>query len=130
MDVDALNLLLVYAYVGGRICEVLFHELGDCGIFTWRPFDAWFRLITARRNPCLIILTASVLAGHPDWGFIGVVAWSALTTGVLLLRLLQGLAVRFTSGPLVSWLSAEDVACGPHARSFRVFGGTRGAFRT
>lgn len=121
--------LLVGAYVLGRVAEGLFSLLGECSIFTWRPFDAWFRLVTARRNPCLILLTLSLLISRPDWGFVAVVGWSALTTGVLVLRLLQGLLARFTSGPLTSWLSADGVASGPHARSFRMFGGTRGAFR-
>jgi len=37
---------------------------------------------------------------------------------------------RTRGGPLQSWLSAEGVATGPHAASFRVFGGTRGAYRS
>ena len=129
LDFSAQCWLLIGAYVLGRVAEGVFVLLGQCNIFTWRPFDAWFRLVTARRNPCLILLTLSVLIGRPGWGFAAVVGWSALTTGVLLLRLLQGLAVRLASGPLTSWLSARGVAFGPHAYSFRVFGGTRGAFR-
>ena len=97
-------------------------------MFTWRPFDAWFRLGTARRNPCLIILTASALAGRPDWGFLAVTFWSVITTMVLVLRLFQGVVVRLQSGPLESWLSDENVARGPNAGAFRVFGSTRGAY--
>jgi hypothetical protein len=122
--------MIVIAYVLGRVVEGLFPLLGDCSVFTWKPFDAWFRLVTARRNPCLIILTASVLAGRPDWGFVAVAFWSALTTAVLLLRLLQGLVERVRIGPLVSWMSEDDVASGPHAGSYRVFGSTRGAYRS
>jgi hypothetical protein len=44
-------------------------------------------------------------------------------------RLLQGLFVRLTRGALTSWLSEGDVASGPHAGSFRVFSGTRGAYQ-
>ncbi|MGH8034543.1 MAG: CDP-alcohol phosphatidyltransferase family protein [Lysobacterales bacterium] len=129
LDFPAQCWLLVIAYGAGRLVELLFYGLGDCGIYTWRPLDAWFRLITARRNPCLILLTLSVLIGRPDWGFLWVVIWSALTTAFLLLRLLHGLVVRLTSGPLTSWLKVENVASGPHARSFRIFGRTGGAFR-
>jgi phosphatidylglycerophosphate synthase len=121
--------MIVIAYVLGRLVEGIFPLLGDCSVFTWKPFDAWFRLVTARRNPCLIILTASVLAGRPDWGFVAVASWSALTTAVLVLRLLQGLAERLRRGPLVSWMSEDGVAAGPHADSYRVFGSTRGAYR-
>jgi len=120
--------LIIGAYVLGRVVEGVFPLLGNCGMFTWRPFDAWFRLVTARRNPCLIILTVAALAGRPDWGFIAVTFWTVLTTGVLLLRLLQGVYSRLGNGPLQSWLGAEDVATGPHRAAFRVFGSTRGAY--
>ena len=120
--------LVVIAYVVGRVVEGLFPLLGRCSIFTWRPFDAWFRLITARRNPCLILLTLSLLIGRPDWGFIAVVFWSVLTTAILVLRLLQAVIARPINGPLESWLSREDVATGPHAFSYSIFGATRGAY--
>ena len=81
-----------------------------------------------RCGGCLIILTLSVLFHRYDWGFIAVVGWSALTTAILIVRLLQGLIVRVFRGPLKSWLSEEHVANGPHAFSFRVFAGTRGAY--
>lgn len=120
--------IIIVAYIAGRIVEGLFPLIGSCGIFTWRPFDAWFRLITARRNPCLILLTLSFLAGKPEWGFIAVTFWSALTTMILLIRLLQALIVRLTKGPLSSWLSESDVATGANAYSYSVFGATRGAY--
>ena len=125
---EQMNWIIVIAYVAGRIVEGLFPFLGNCSIFTWRPFDAWFRLITARRNPCMILLTLSFLVGKPEWGFISVTIWSALTTIVLILRLLQAFIVRLTKGPLTSWLSENDVATGPNARSYSVFGTTRGAY--
>jgi phosphatidylglycerophosphate synthase len=122
--------LIVIGYVLGRIVEGIFPLLGDCTIFTWKPFDAWFRLVTARRNPCLIILTASAVIGRPDWGFIAVAFWTVLTTCVLVVRLLQGLVARMRGGPLRSWLSADDAAEGPNARAYRIFGSTRGAYGT
>ncbi len=129
LDLDALSWLLIIAYGLGRLVELIFNQLGNCTLFTWRPFDAWFRLVTARRNPCMILLTLSVLIGRPDWGFLAVVGWTMLTTGVMFVRLLQGLVSRLMHGPLTSWLGADNVATGPHARSFRIFGGTRGAFK-
>lgn len=127
-DFQALVWLLVAAYVGGRLVEGVFPLLGDCSVFTWRPFDAWFRLITARRNPCLILLTLSAAAGRPEWGFLAVVWWSAFTTGVLFVRLALGIVARLRGGPLTSWLSDADAQTGPHAGSFRVFAGTRSAY--
>lgn len=114
-DQQQMYWLIIIAYVLGRLVEGVFPLLGSCGIFTWRPFDAWFRLVTARRNPCLIILTASALAGRPDWGFVAVTFWSVITTLILVLRLFQGVVVRLNRGPLESWLSDENVAEGPNA---------------
>jgi len=129
LDLDALSWLLIAAYATGHIVGVIFNQLGNSSIFAWRPFDAWFRLVTARRNTCMILLTLSVVIGRPDWGFISVVAWSALSTAVMIVRLLQGLVSRLMHGPLMSWLGEDNVATGPHAGSFRIFGGTRGAFK-
>lgn len=120
--------LIVIGYVLGRVVEGIFSLLGNCTIFTWQPFDAWFRLVTARRNPCLLILTASAVIGRPDWGFLAVTFWTVFTTIVMLVRLLQGLFSRVKNGPLESWLSADDVAEGANAAAFRVFGSTRGAY--
>jgi len=120
--------IIVIAYVAGRVVEGLFPLLGSCSIFTWRPFDAWFRLVTARRNPCMILLTLSLLIGKPEWGFIAVTFWSALTSVLLVLRLLQAAVVRLTRGPLSSWLSAGNVATGSNAYSYSIFGATRGAY--
>jgi phosphatidylglycerophosphate synthase len=117
--------MIVIGYVLGRVIEGVFSLLGNCSIFTWKPFDAWFRLVTARRNPCLIILTACALAGRPDWGFVAVVFWTVFTTAVMAVRLLQGLAERVKNGPLQSWLSADDVAEGTNAAAYRIFGSTR-----
>ena len=127
-DQEQMYWLIALGYIGGRIVEGIFPLLGNCTVFTWKPFDAWFRLVTARRNPCLIILTVSALAGRPDWGFVAVVFWTAFTTLVLFLRLMQGLLARVRGGPLQSWLSAADAATGRNARAFRIFGRTRGAY--
>lgn len=127
-DLQELCWLVVIAYVAGRVIEGVFPFFGGPNVWTWRPFDAWFRLVVSRRNPCMIILTAGALTGRPDWGFIGVVGWLVICAAILFVRLLQGILVRVTRGPLTSWLSEENVANGPHAMSFRVFGGTRGAF--
>jgi len=123
-----LGWIIAIAYISGRAIEGVFPFLGGPSVFTWRPFDAWFRLVVARRNPCLIILTLGALVGRPDWGYIGVVGWLVLSTLILFVRLLQGLFARTTRGPLTSWLSQDGVANGPHAKSFKVFSGTWGAY--
>ena len=120
--------LIIAGYVGGRMVEGLFHLFADCSVFGWRPFDAWFRLITARRNPCLIILTLATLLGRPDWGLVAVAAWTGLTTLVLLVRLLHGAMLRVWAGQrLRSWMSEPDAAQ-RHALSYRTFSSTLGAY--
>lgn len=128
IDTAQWNVVIVVGYVGGRLIEVLFHLLGSCSVFSWRPFDAYFRLITARRNPCMILLTLSVCVGRPDWGFVSVALWTALTTGILVLRLLQGLVARVRHGPLESWLSDPVRSASEHARAYDTFAGTRSAY--
>ncbi|MGR8919983.1 MAG: CDP-alcohol phosphatidyltransferase family protein [Gammaproteobacteria bacterium] len=120
---------VVAGYVGGRVIEILFHQLGHCGIFAWRPFDAWFRLVTARRNPCLVLLTLGYLAGRADLGYLAVVAWTVLSTGVILGRLLYAARERARSGPLDSWLRDPAHARAAWPRTFRTFTSTRAAYR-
>ena len=128
LELSELYWLVVGGYVLGRIAEALFHLLGDASIFSWRPFDAYFRLVTARRNPCMILLTLSVLAGRPDWGLVSVALWTAGTTGILLLRLLQGCLVRLRKGPLQSWLADPTTAAALHPGAYRLFSGTQSAY--
>ena len=120
--------MIVIGYVGGRLFELLFDLLGSCSIFTWRPFDAYFRLVTARRNTCMILLTVAVAVGRPDWGFVSVALWTALTTAVLGLRLVHGAIVRAMHGPLRSWLSDPEQAAREHPRAYRQFSVTRSAY--
>ena len=127
-DKAAMCVIVFAAYTCGRLVELVFPMLGGPSVWTWRPFDAWFRLIVSRRNPCMIILTVSALVGQPYWGFVGVTAWLVICFFVLLVRLLQGYITRRKHGPLTSWLSEEDVATGRNAASFKVFDGTRGAY--
>jgi hypothetical protein len=70
----------------------------------WRRFDTWFRLITARRNPNLAILTVATLFGRPDIGINAVAIWVAICLVVHALQIVQA-AIARQRGPLVSWLS-------------------------
>ena len=121
---------IVFAgYAAGRLIEAAFHALARCGLFAWRPFDAWFRLVTARRNPCLIILTVGTALGRADLAFIGVVAWTLASSGIMAVRLLQAAWARWRGGvPLDSWL-ADPAAASRFPLSFRTFASTRGADR-
>jgi phosphatidylglycerophosphate synthase len=122
------NWIIFSGYIIGRLCEAGFHAYAKCSIFGWRPFDAYFRLITARRNPCLILLTAAILVGRPDMGFVAVVAWTAATTAVLAVRLAYARSVYLKSGPLQSWLAEPAAAARDHPQAYQVFAVTRSAY--
>ena len=124
---DALLMLIFGGYLAGRLIEAAFHALGSVSLFAWRPFDAYFRLFTARRNPCLVILTLSLVAGEPAAGFALVALWTALSSLVLLARLGIATGSRIMRGPLQSWLAAPQAAA-RHPRAHRTFSSTRRAY--
>src|SRR3546814_9780565 len=71
----------------------------------WRPFDSFFRLSTARRNPNLVILTVSALFGRPDIGMQIVAAWVLICFVIHGVVIVQGLLAKHR-GALTSWLAA------------------------
>ena len=95
--------VIVGGYVLQRVEEGIFLALFKVEMHAWRPFDSFFRLITARRNPNLILLTLAVLAGRPDIGFLAVAVWTAICLVVHAAQILQGLTA--PKGAVVSWLS-------------------------
>lgn len=100
---DLLLAIVVGGYVVQRVEEGIFLALFKVEVHAWRPFDSFFRLITARRNPNLILLTLAVLVGRPDIGFTAVAVWTAICLLVHAVQILQGLAA--PKGSIVSWLS-------------------------
>lgn len=120
--------IIFAGYVVGRLCEARFHSYAKCSIFAWQPFDSYFRLITARRNPCLVLLTTSVVVGRPDLGFVAAATWTATSTAVLAARLVYARSVYVKSGPLRSWLAEPTTAARDHPRAFQVFAVTRAAY--
>lgn len=124
---DQLVIAVFVGYIGGRLAEAAFHLLGPIGLFAWRPFDAYFRLVTARRNPCLVLMTVALPVGGPELSFLLVVAWSALSTLILVMRLLYAIAVRLGGGPLTSWL-ADPASRQRYPRAHATFSATRAAY--
>ena len=117
--------LIFAGYIAGRLVEGSFQLLlGRFSIFCWQPVDSWFRLITARRNPCLILLTASVLAGRPELGLLAVTGWTVASTLFLLGRLALAGRERLRRGePLQSWLAEADEPPYAGTRAARIFAG-------
>jgi hypothetical protein len=114
--------LMFIGYVGGRLCEGVFHFwIGRFSLFLWRPLDSFNRLITARRNPNLILLTAAAAAGQPAAGLWAVVGWHLLSTAFLLVRAVQGWRARRRGGTLRPWLEEIDPVRDRHLLAVRVF---------
>lgn len=108
-NLELLVWLMFIGYIGGRMCEGAFQFLlASFDIFIWRKIDSFHRLITARRNPNLILLTAGWAAGRPDIGFISVVVWHLLSTLFLMYRLLVAWRERSQGTTLRSWMEGID----------------------
>ena len=114
--------VIVIGYIFGRIVEGIFQWwLGGFVIFCWKPFDSYFRLITARRNPNMIFLTGSVLIGRPDLGLEAVAIWTVVSTLILLGRLAMAGLEKSSKGPLTSWLAEIDPVNGRDSLAVRLF---------
>jgi phosphatidylglycerophosphate synthase len=96
---------IVLGYVAQRLEEGLFIACFKMDMHVWQRFDSALRLITARRNPNLVILTIATLLGRPDWGIETVAAWVAICLVLHGLRLAQA-AIARRHGPLRSWLAS------------------------
>ncbi len=99
--------IVVVGYVTGRLLEGLFLLSFGQELFTWRPFDAFFRTIIARRNPNLILLTLSLGYGRPDLGFLAVAGWTLVANVVPMIRIGQAFGERRRGIAIQSWYEAE-----------------------
>ena len=79
-------------------------------MFIWERWDSFNRLITARRNPNLILLTYGWLIDQPALGLVLVVIWHLISTSILGWRLLTGWRIKQTQGTVKSWLEDIDPA--------------------
>ena len=109
VDLNTTITLVFIGYIAGRVVEGIFSRMAKFGVFSWQPIDSYNRLITARRNPCLIILSVSLLPGRPDLGLEAVALWTLASSLFLVVRLVMGIYSRVTSGPLQSWLTEVDL---------------------
>lgn len=90
-------------YVVQRLEEGAFIQLYGMHLHVWERFDSLFRLVLARRNPNLVLLTLSVLVGRPDWGMVAVAVWTALCCVEQAVRIGQAFAAG-GRGAVRSWL--------------------------
>lgn len=96
--------VIIAGYILGRGQEGLFMWQFGIEMHIWRPLDSSFRLITARRNPNLIILSVAVAFGAPDTGFEIVAWWTILSFLFHCVRIAQAFMARAQGARPVSWL--------------------------
>ena len=96
---------IVLGYAAQRAIEGIFVRRFGMHIHVWRRIDSRFRLITARRNPNMVILVASLLVGRPDLGIELVALWTLVSLIFHAVRLAQANALRDRGRPVISWLS-------------------------
>lgn len=102
--------MLLWAIVGGyvaqRVIEGIFmRRHGGMHIHVWRPIDSRFRLITARRNPNMVLLVAALLYGRPDVGLELIALWTIVSLIFHAVRLAQATALTDRGGAVTSWLA-------------------------
>lgn len=105
-NADLVLWVVIAGYWLQRLEEGFFQRQFGMHMHVWRRFDSFFRLITARRNPNLLILTVATLWGRPDTGMVCVAVWMMACFFVHATQIWQALAAR-RRGPIVSWLSAS-----------------------
>ncbi|MCU6455178.1 CDP-alcohol phosphatidyltransferase family protein [Sphingomonas sp. A2-49] len=96
---------MLFGYVAQRLIEGAFIARFGMHIHVWQQFDSRFRLVTARRNPNMVILFAGLLVTRPDWGIVAVAAWTIASLAVHLVRLFQAMAAARRGEAVVSWLA-------------------------
>jgi phosphatidylglycerophosphate synthase len=97
---------IIGGYVAQRVIEGLSIKRFGIEIHIWKPIDSRFRLVTARRNPNMVILVASLLFRRPDIGLELVAWWTIVSLIFHAVRLAQMGELRARGQPIVSWLEA------------------------
>lgn len=95
---------VIAGYVLQRLIEGMFLKDFGMDIHVWQRFDSQFRLITARRNPNMVILFVSLLFARPDIGLIALAWWTMISLVVHAVRLAQAYGVKRSGQPIVSWM--------------------------
>ena len=101
--------MLLAAIIGGyilqRVIEGIFIAKFKMHIHVWRPVDSRFRLVTARRNPNMVLLVGALAFGRPDVGLELVALWTIVSLIFHGVRLAQATSRSLRDEPVVSWLA-------------------------
>jgi phosphatidylglycerophosphate synthase len=96
---------IIFGYVAQRLIEAIFVRRFGMHIHVWRKLDSKFRLVTARRNPNMVLLVISLIFQRPDIGLELVALWTLISLIFHAVRLAQANVRRDRSIPVVSWLA-------------------------
>ena len=102
--------MLLWAIVGGYIAQrliegIFMRRFGGMHIHVWERIDSQFRLVTARRNPNMVILVAALLIARPDVGIKLVALWTIVSLIFHAVRLAQATVQAEQGKPVTSWLA-------------------------
>jgi phosphatidylglycerophosphate synthase len=103
--------MVLWAIIGGYVAQRIIEGLSikrfdGMEIHVWQPLDSKFRLITARRNPNMVILVAALLLQRPDAGLVAVAWWTIVSLIFHAVRLAQMTERKARGQKVVSWLEA------------------------
>ena len=96
---------IIFGYVAQRIIEGIFMRRFGMHIHVWQRIDSQFRLITARRNPNMVILVVSLIIWRPDLGLELVALWTLVSLIFHAVRLAQANAAAERGRAVASWLA-------------------------
>lgn len=91
-------------HIAGKLVEQAFISTFGLKIHVWEKFDSTFRLITARRNPNVVILTVGLLLAGPGIAYLALLAWIWLSLAIHVFRYVQALFERWSGTDIRSWL--------------------------
>jgi len=102
--------MVLWAIIGGYVLQrliegVFMRRFGGMHIHVWQPIDSQFRLVTARRNPNMVILVAALLVGRPDSGLVLVAWWTIISLIFHAVRYAQATEQMARGKPITSWLA-------------------------
>jgi phosphatidylglycerophosphate synthase len=101
--------MLLWVIVGGYVLQrmiegAFMRRFKRMHIHVWQRIDSRFRLITARRNPNMVILVAALLFARPDIGLKLMALWTLLSLIFHAVRYAQASARAERGLPIRSWL--------------------------
>ena len=92
-------------YVLQRLIEGVFMRQFGMHIHVWERIDSRFRLVTARRNPNMVILFVSLMFRRPDIGLQLVALWMIVSLIFHAVRLAMANGRADRGRQIISWLS-------------------------